>query len=240
MRRLDEVRRGADRVRVGPWRGDGAVALVAPGGPRPPGEAVVRDACAELSRRGYRQALTGALSPPEQHGFLAAGFEVRDNLHLLAHDLEEIPPAPPSGQPPVVLRRGQRGDRSSALVVDNAAFPPFWRLDAGGLVEAISATPSARFRIAVLDRRVVGYAVTGRAGERGYLQRLAVHPAAGGRGIGRALVVDCLTWLHRRGARQAWVNTQTANARALDLYRGTGFRLQPTGLAVLGRDLSGP
>ena len=44
-----------------------------------------------------------------------------------------------------------------------------------------AATPSARFRVATRgqgDGEVVGYAVTGRAGPRGYLQRLAVAPAA--------------------------------------------------------------
>lgn len=244
MRRVDEVRRGAERLRLGPWRGggsggEGRVALVAPGGPNPPGEALVREACAVLARRGYREALTGALAPPEQDGFLAAGFEVRDNLHLLAHDLRDVPVMPEIE--PAQLRRGRRADRAAALTVDHAAFPPFWRLDDAGLVEAMTATPSARFRIATVEQRgrrhLVGYAVTGRAGDRGYLQRLAVHPGAGGRGIGRALVVDCLEWLRQRGAREVFVNTQTANDRALALYRGVGFRMQPTGLAVLGRDL---
>jgi ribosomal protein S18 acetylase RimI-like enzyme len=200
---------------------------------RPPSAALVRHACAVLADRGYREVLTAALAEPERAGFLAAGFSTKDTLHLLAHDLHDIPEAPPAH-----LRRGRRADRSTALGVDHRAFPPFWRLDADGLHEAMTATPSARFRVATVDRRVVGYAVTGRAGRRGYLQRLAVDPQVQGRGLGRALVADCLQWLQRRGVTYVVVNTQVENERALQLYLATGFRLQPSGLEVLGRTIA--
>lgn len=233
MRGVDEVRRGAERLRVGAWRGDGSVAYVAPMTDRPPSAAIVRHACTVLAERGYREVLTAALAENERTGFLAAGFEVRDSLHLLAHDLREVPPPPPAA-----LRRGRRADRATALAVDHAAFPAFWRLDESGFHEAMSATPSARFRVATLQRRVVGYAVTGRAGSRGYLQRLAVDPRVQGRGLGRALVVDALDWLRRRGVTNTVVNTQVENERALQLYLAMGFRLQPSGLEVLGRTIT--
>lgn len=209
------------------------MAYVAPVTDRPPSAAIVRYACEILALRGYREVLTAALAEPERAGFLAAGFEVRDSLHLLAHDLRDIPTAPPA-----TLRRGRRADRATALGVDHRAFPPFWRLDEGGLHEAMTATPSARFRVATLDRHVVGYAVTGRAGHRGYLQRLAVEPGEQGRGLGRALVADSLRWLERRGVTNAVVNTQVENERALRLYQAMGFRLQPSGLEVLGRTIA--
>lgn len=227
------MRRGSERLRVGPWRGDHRVALVAPLTPGPPSAAVVQQACDVLASRGYREVLTGALAPPEQQAFLASGFVVRDELHLLSHDLLSLPEAPDG----VRLRRGRRRDRSRALAVDGAAFPGFWRLDERGFVEAMTATPAVRFRVAAADAVVAGYCVTGRAGARGYIQRLAVSPAAQGRGLGRALVVDALRWLRRRHVSQVVVNTQVGNERALELYQALGFRLQPAGLAVLGRHL---
>ena len=151
----------------------------------------------------------------------------------LAHDLRDVPKTPEAS-----LRRGRRSDKADALVVDHRAFPTFWRLDAGGLHEAMTATPSARFRVAVVGRRVAGYAVTGRAGHRGYLQRLAVDPTVQGRGLGRALVADSLEWLRRRGVTNVVVNTQVENERALRLYQAMGFRLQPSGLEVLGRTIA--
>ena len=86
-------------------------------------------------------------------------------------------------------------------------------------------------------REIVGYAITGRAGPRGYLQRLAVDPLLQRRGIGAALVRDGLRWLRRWGAREVLVNTQVDNRAALALYEALGFRLQADGLAVLRRDL---
>lgn len=227
------MRRGTERLRVGVWRGDDSIAYIAPVTDRAASSAMVRYVCEILARRGYREVLTAALTEPERAGFVAEGFEVRDSLHLLAHDLVDIP-----GAPRATLRRGRRRDRPAALGADHAAFAPFWRLDDAGLHEALTATPSARFRVATIERQVVGYCVTGRAGRRGYLQRLAVRPEVQGRGIGRALVADSLRWLLRHDVQNTVVNTQVENERALQLYLGMGFRLQPSGLEVLGRALS--
>jgi ribosomal-protein-alanine N-acetyltransferase len=57
-----------------------------------------------------------------------------------------------------------------------------------------------------------------------HLARLAVDPAFQHRGIGRALVVDLLGQLRRRGFDSVTLNTQSDNRRSQDLYRGLGFR----------------
>ena len=82
--------------------------------------------------------------------------------------------------------------------------------------------------------------MTGRAGPRGYLQRLAVDPDAQRCGIGSALVADALRWLKRWGAREVLVNTQEDNGGAVALYEHLGFRREAEGLAVLQRPLAGP
>ena len=196
---------------------------------------MVDHCCAELARRGYRRVVTGALARREQVGFLDDGFVVQEELHLLAHDLSGVPDATPR-TPGARMRAGHRWDRARTLAVDERAFPTFWRLDASGFEEAMRATPHSRFRV-VTAGPIVGYAIAGRAGPRGYLQRLAVEPAQAGRGIGAALVLDALRWMRARGVHQAVVNTQVANERALALYLRLGFRLQPSGLAVLTRPL---
>jgi ribosomal protein S18 acetylase RimI-like enzyme len=121
------------------------------------------------------------------------------------------------------------------LAIDHAAFSPFWRLDRVGLKEALDAVPTTRFRVAA--GTLAGYAIAGRAGSQGYLQRLAVDPPQQHRGVGRILVADALHWMRRRGVARAVVNTQLGNHAALSLYTHAGFRLQPAGLAVLRRDL---
>ncbi len=227
------IKWGPERARAGPWRGDRQVAYLNPIADAPvPSAAFVRRCLDVLASRGYRRVVTGALSPAESSGFLAAGFEISEQLHLLSHTLLGIPDPPPG----VSLRRAARADEVAVLDVDHRAFPPFWRLDPGGLADAIAATPQTRYRVAV-QGIVVGYAITGRAGRRGYVQRLAVDPAHGGRGIGTALVVDGLRWLKRWRVEHAVVNTQLDNGRALALYERLGFRRQPLGLSVLSAGL---
>ncbi len=234
MRRLDTITGGADRLRIGTWRGDPTIALLSPTPGLSPSPSTMARALDEARRRGYRSVLTPALSAPEQAPFVAAGFRIHERLHLLGHDLRDLPPA---RQPGLGLRRGRNRDVETVLAVDGAAFDSFWHFDAAGLADARTATPQARFRVAVVDGEIVGYHVTGRGGRLGYLQRLAVLPEHHGRGIGTTLIGDSLEWCVRKGCQSVLVNTQEANSRALALYEHLGFRSEPTGLAVLERPL---
>jgi ribosomal protein S18 acetylase RimI-like enzyme len=175
----------------------------------------------------------------EQAPFLANGFTVHERLHLLVRSVEDLPEAGPGA---AFVHRSRRADRAHLLELDRSAFPSFWQLDDDALADALAATPSSRLRVADAPGvgEIAGYAITGRAGSRGYLQRLAVDPARQRQGIATALVVDGLRWLRRRGAREVLVNTQEANGAALALYDALGFRRQAEGLAVLRRALEGP
>ena len=226
---------GAERARAAPWRGESDVAALTPLPDAPvPTAAFVRRCITELTARGYRRVVTSALTPSEQMGFLAAGFTVSEQLHLLSHDLRDLP-SPHLAD--VRLSRARRRDNAAVLELDARAFEPFWRLDSRSLRDAVGATPSARFRVATKGDGLVGYAVTGRAGRRGYVQRLAVAPEVRRQGVGVALVVDGLRWLRRHRAREALVNTQLGNDAALMLYERLGFRRQPSGLSVLEIEL---
>ncbi len=224
---------GRERVRTGPWRGDGRVAYLAPISDTPPPSAGFIQSClGELSARGYSSVITAALSASERQPFYVAGFSDQERLRLLIHDLEQVPRW--SGR---TVRKARRSDRPQVLGIDAATFSAFWRLDEWGLDQALAATPVARFRVATVDGRVTGYAITGRAGTDGYLQRLAVDPAYQRRGLGRALALDGLHWLRRKGTTRAVVNTQLGNTPAFSLYQGLGFRGQSSDLVVLRREL---
>lgn len=230
---------GWERARTGPWRGDGQVAYLAPLPPAGAPSVDFLQRCLEtLAARGFTRVVTSALAPAEQAGFRALGFEEYERLHLLSHDLLDI--GRPSREADRLLRRGRDADWPAVLAVDASAFSPFWRLDAGGLSEAIDATPVTRFRVAADGRRadrIFAYAVTGFSSTQGYLQRLAVDPAHRRQGLGRALGLDGLRWLRRKGVSEAVVNTQLGNEPALALYLSLGFRKEPMQLSVLHRRL---
>jgi ribosomal protein S18 acetylase RimI-like enzyme len=168
--------------------------------------------------------------------FTASGFVVQRRLHLLVLDLSASRRPQTRKRPVGVrLRRVSLRRRAALLEVDHAAFDHDLRLDAEALSSALRATPVARLRCAVTTQSPVGYAIFGRAGQRGYLQRLAVHPHAQRVGIGRALLVDGLRWSSRRGIERIIVNTEYGNDPALHLYRSVGFVDAPLGLVIMER-----
>ena len=218
-------------ARLSPWRGRADVAYLPVGAERPPTPEIVERCLRMMRGRGYSAVVTSALAAADALPFLDAGFSVREQLHLLAHAMTGLPePARPT-------RRAKKSDRRPVLELDHLSFDGFWRLDANGLTNAIEATPASRFRVAESKHDLLAYAVTGRAGQHGYIQRLAVHPDVRRAGYGRAIVLDGLRWLRRHGATQALVNTQRDNTPALALYESCGFRELPSGLCVMGRSL---
>ncbi len=228
---------GRARVRAGSWRGRDDLAYLVPlTGAATLTTATLAGIRDRLRENGFREVVTAAVGPSERDMFTADGFTDHEQLHLLRHDLRtHLPPEPTKSD---AIRRGTRRDHAAVLAVDRATFDEFWQLDDEGLREAIDATPVSRLRVIRNDGgTVIGYSVSGRAGEHGYLQRLTVAPSAQGGGRGAALVSDTLHWLRRRGATVAWVNTQEANASALRLYERLGFEPAAHQLTVLHRYL---
>ena len=243
-----------------PWRADDGRAHLVVAHAAPLRAAAV-DACVERARLdGYTGIVTSALGPSEQAPFEERGFITQDHLHLLCCTLDGEPsfrsgtepalrsgtePALSSGTEPafrsrtepaaptVEVRRVRRRERDDVLALDDAAFPPSWRLGPAGLRDALGATPYRQFRATRARGAVTGYAITGFDGRQGYLQRLATHPDLRRRGLGRALVADALLYAWRRGATRVFVNTQLDNTPALALYASCGFEPMPGGLAVL-------
>ncbi|MGH9154285.1 MAG: GNAT family N-acetyltransferase [Acidimicrobiales bacterium] len=227
------IRWGREQARTAAWRGQASVASLTPLPNAPVLSAdFVRRCVIQLAAEGVARVVTSALAPPEQTSFFAAGFSVEERLHLLGHDLMEVPRASTRA-----LRRARSADHPAVLVTDEAAFPPFWRIDEAGLVEALEATTRSRFRVADAISGVAGYAVTGRTKRRGFLQRVAVSPTFQRQGLGRVLVVDALVWLRRWRVERAVVNTQLGNEAAVALYESVGFVHEPMGLCVLSLEL---
>ena len=186
-----------------------------------PTAAQIEVAIEHARRRGARALRTSALFPRATTPILEAGFHPIDRLALLRRDLSDIVDLPEMSATRPMLSWHHR----AAAHVDRSAFGPLWGNDAVNIREIRHATPEHRARIVRHHRSIVGFAVSGAAGDHGYLQRLAVLPAHQRDGFGTVLVVDALHWMHDSGLRTALVNTGLDNAPALSLYDRLGFEL---------------
>ncbi len=194
--------------------------------------------------RPPRTIRTGALYPAAAEPFRQRGFVEIDRLALLERALDGRSPHRRRNRRPrdrdhsdVSLVRLRSRDLDIAASIDESAFDEGWRNSAASLADIACATPRARRRLAVRSRRVgVGFAITGRAGSTGYLQRLAVVPDARRDGVARRLVADAMDWLTRGGATRVLVNTGVTNCAALALYERAGFRRVDDELVVLEFD----
>jgi len=177
-----------------------------------------------LHAAGYRTIVTNAVTPADAEPLVAGGFVVEEYLDLLTRDLDGL------ARPALRTRRARRLDRIVAL--DARAFGPR-AFDRYAVEDACRSTPAVRLRATGTATAPTAYAITGLAGSRAYLQRLAVDPATRRQGCATALALDGLRWAWQRGARVAMVNTHVDNAAAHALYAGLGFTALPTGLWVL-------
>jgi ribosomal protein S18 acetylase RimI-like enzyme len=217
------LRSGPVVARIRPWAFEPNVAhLVLYNQTRLPSPSDIVGWVDQLRRVGYDTIRTGALSPQAGSRFERLGFEPIQSLVLLEHravssvsDLPEKAAAPAVRLPPAA-----DGDASR---VDVAAFGPGWCIDRIGISDVRSATPRHRARVVRVDGEIVAYAISGRDGRHGYLQRLAVSPAHQHRGHGSTLVTDALRWMARWRVQRALVNTHVGNDAALSLYHRLGF-----------------
>ena len=176
----------------------------------------------ETSRsRGALAVRTSAMFPGAADIAQAAGFEPIDHLALLRLDLHHTPKVRSDG------RRRTRALRSwhhgRAAVVDQDAFGAVWGNDSRSIADIRDATPAHRARWACVTGEFAGFAISGAAGDNGYLQRLAVAPNHRRHGIARDLALDALDWMRHQRLTAALVNTGVENGAALSLYLSLGF-----------------
>lgn len=224
---------GGASCRVRTWSGDVTVAqLVLYQQRQLPTPDDLRSWIDELGWRGFRAVRTGALNARQADVLEPFGFAPIQYLALLEHRAPQDVPRPVG-----TTERLQVNEHEAASTVDHAAFGPPWGLDPAAIDEVRNATHRHRARTVHQGDRLVAFAISGRDGRVGFLQRLAVDPAAQRAGLGRRLVLDSLRWSARWRAGRVLVNTHVGNDAALALYASTGFERLPDQLVVLERPL---
>ena len=80
--------------------------------------------------------------------------------------------------------------------------------------------------VAERDSVIVGCAMCGHDGRRGYLQHVAVHPRLGTIGLGTELVRECLARLAAQGIHKVHVFALLDNDAGICYWRRAGWRLR--------------
>ena len=173
----------------------------------------VERAIVHARSRGARAVRTSALFPQAAEVVVELGFEPIDRLALLSRPISTRS-TPPPGRP---TRPMLPWHHAAAAHVDRDAFGPLWGNDAASLRDIRRATPHHRARIVRDGRAVIAFAISGAAGDHGYLQRLAVATAHRRAGHARHLVSDALRWMGTAGLTSVLVNTGVDNEAALAL-----------------------
>ena len=89
----------------------------------------------------------------------------------------------------------------------------------------------------VADGSLLGTAMVGVDGHRGWMYYLAVEPSASGTGIGRSLVRACEEWVLARGIPKLMLMVRSDNRDVLGFYDALGYEVNE--VATLGRRLDG-
>src|SRR5437588_4525814 len=91
-------------------------------------------------------------------------------------------------------------------------------------------------RVATDGTAIIGIALCGHDGRRGYIYHLAVDPAYQARGFGKRLMNECLDGLRRAGLKRALILVADDNPRGRKFWRRCGWEEVP-GAVRLGIDL---
>ena len=104
-----------------------------------------------------------------------------------------------------------------------------------GVSHFLARNPSLS-RVATDGAAIVGVALCGHDGRRGYIYHLAVDPDYQTRGVGRRLMNECLDGLRRAGLKRALILVADDNLRGRKFWRRHGWEEVP-GPIVMGIDL---
>ena len=103
--------------------------------------------------------------------------------------------------------------------------------DKEGMAQFIARNPGLS-RVAIDGTTIVGVAMCGHDGRRGYIYHLAVDPANRRYGLGKRLVQECLDGLRQAGVVRAIILVSDNNLAGAEFWKRTGWEDIPGALAM--------
>jgi ribosomal protein S18 acetylase RimI-like enzyme len=124
--------------------------------------------------------------------------------------------------------------RAAVALWEEAGLTRPWNDADADFLRAVAGPASAVLGIRD-GGNLLGTAMVGHDGHRGWVYYLAVADAARGRGLGRELMDGCEAWLRERGCPKIQFMVRTDNDAVLAFYARLGYARQD--VVVLGRRL---
>jgi ribosomal-protein-alanine N-acetyltransferase len=115
-----------------------------------------------------------------------------------------------------------QADLDRVTEIERATFPDPWSRKS--FAETIEREQVRSLAIDDDEGRLVGYAMSVRAGDEGEILNIAVDEPARGHGAARAMLEDLIDDLRRNGVRQVFLEVRRSNEAAIGLYKAAGFR----------------
>lgn len=137
------------------------------------------------------------------------------------------------------MRRYRHADRAGLVALWERVFPDDPPHNAPGpVIDAKLAVDDLIFVAADAGGRVVGAAMGGYDGHRGWLYAVAVDPAARRASVGRRLVEHTVAALEARGCIKVNLQVRATNAAVVAFYEALGFAVEDR--ISMGRRIGGP
>jgi ribosomal protein S18 acetylase RimI-like enzyme len=134
-----------------------------------------------------------------------------------------------------VIRAFERADTEQVVKLWSAVgLTRPWNDPRKDIERKLSTQPEL-FLVSAEDEDVVGTAMIGYDGHRGWVYYLAVDAAHRGHGIARALMAEAEQLLIERGCPKIMLMVRSDNTAVIDLYEHLGYAVEST--KVLGKRL---
>ncbi|MBQ2701041.1 MAG: ribosomal protein S18-alanine N-acetyltransferase [Clostridia bacterium] len=120
----------------------------------------------------------------------------------------------------MVIRRMTLADVSQVHGIEHSTFATPWSLDS---FEKEAVNPCARYLVAELDGKVIGFAGLWLVLDEGHVTNIAIAEDYRGKGYGRALTQALMQYASNLGITYVTLEVRRSNERAQNLYKSLGF-----------------
>jgi len=120
----------------------------------------------------------------------------------------------------LIIRRMTLNDVAEVHAIEHSTFAIPWSLDS---FEKEAVNPCARYLVAELEGKVIGFAGVWLVLDEGHVTNIAIAEEHRGKGYGRELTQALMQYAANLGIAYVTLEVRRSNERAQNLYKSLGF-----------------